>query len=116
MCKSWGGHQGSVDMVEALATRRAVVFAQELCLQAMEVEGDSLKVIQAIVATKPLKTLFGNVIANIHCLVANFKCSFCHIKREGDKLAHALAHRAVVSVDFDMWLEDLPCDLEDVFQ
>ena len=37
-------------------------------------------------------------------------------EREGNKLAHALAHRAVVSVDFDVWLEDLPRDLEDVFQ
>ena len=45
-------------MVEALAARRAVVYAQELCLQAVEVEGDSLKVIQALVAAKPSRTLF----------------------------------------------------------
>nr|POE97230.1 hypothetical protein CFP56_60335 [Quercus suber] len=90
--------------VEALATQRAVVFAQELCLQAVEVEGDSLKVIQALVAAKPSRTLFGNVIADIHSLVANFNCSFCHVKREGSKLAHALARRAVVFVDFDVWV------------
>ena len=52
----------------------------------------------------------------LHSLVSNVNCSFCHVKREGNKLAHALAHRAVVSVDFDVWLEDLPRDLEDVFQ
>ena len=66
----------SVDMVEALASRRAVVFPQELCLQSVEVEGDSLRVIQALVAAKPSRTLFGNVIADIHCLVSHLSCSF----------------------------------------
>ena len=103
-------------MVEALAARRAVVFAQELCLQAVEVEGDSLKVIQALLAAKPSRTLFGNVITDIHCLVASFNYIFFHVKREGNKLAHALAHRAVLSANLDVWLEDLYRDLEDVFQ
>ena len=82
-------YPGSVDTVEALAARRAVVFAQELCLQAVEVEGDSLKVIQALVAAKPSRTLFGNVITDIHCLVASFNYIFFHVKREGNKLAYA---------------------------
>ena len=30
-------------------------------------------------------------------------------------LTHALARRAVSSADFDVWVEDLPSDLEDVF-
>ena len=103
-------------MVEALAARRAVVFAKELCLQSVEVEGDSLCVIQALVAAKSSRTMFGNVIADIHCLVSNINCSFSHVKREGNKLAHAFARRVVASADFDMWLEDLPRDLKDVFQ
>ena len=41
---------------------------------------------------------------------SNVDCSFCHVKREGNKLDHALARRAVASVDFDVWLEDLPRD------
>ena len=40
------------------------------------------------------------VSMTLHSLVSNVNCSFCHVKREGNKLAHALAHRAVVSVDF----------------
>ena len=81
----------------------------------MVVEGDSLRVIQAIVAARPSKTMFGHVIAEIHNLVSNVNCSFCHVKREGNTLVHALACRAVAFVDFDVWLEDLPHDLEDVF-
>ena len=81
----------------------------------MVVEGDSLRVIQAIIAARPSRTMFGNVIADIHSLVSNVSCSFCHFKREGNKLVHALTRRAVAFVNFDVWLEDLPRDLEDVF-
>ena len=42
-------------------------------------------------------------------------CSFQHVKREGNKLAHALVRRAVVCVDIDVWVEELPMDLDDVF-
>ena len=82
----------------------------------MEVKGDSLRVIQALGAAKPSRTLFGNIITDIHRLVSHFNCSFYYVKREGNKLAHALIRRAIVSVDLDVWLEDLSRDLEDVFQ
>jgi len=82
----------------------------------VEVEGDSLRVIQALGAAKPSRTLFGNIITDIHRLVSYFNCSFCHVKREDNKLAHTLACRAIVSADLDVWLEDLSHDLDDVFQ
>ena len=34
----------------------------------------------------------------------------------GNNLAHSLARRAVLTADTDVWLEDLPQDLDDVFQ
>ncbi|XP_030959057.1 uncharacterized protein LOC115981006 [Quercus lobata] len=36
--------------------------------------------------------------------------------RRGNKLAHSLAKRAVLAADTDVWLEELPQDLIDVFQ
>ena len=68
----------------------------------MVVEGDSLRVIQAIVAAKPSRTMFRNVIADIHCIVSNVNCNFCHVKKEGNKLAHALVRRVVASANFDV--------------
>ena len=59
-------HPSSMDVVEALAASRAIVFAKELCLQSMVVEGDSLRVIQAIIAARPSRTMFGNVVVDIH--------------------------------------------------
>ena len=43
-------------------------------------------------------------------------CKFQHVKREGNRLAHALVRRAVLSADTDVWVESLPSNLEDVFQ
>ena len=34
----------------------------------------------------------------------------------GNKLAHALARRTVITADFDVWVEELPNDLVDVFR
>ena len=70
----------------------------------MVVEGDSLRVIQALVDARPSRSMFGHVIADIHSLISNVECSFCHVKKEGNKLAHAFAHRAVASADFGVWL------------
>ena len=43
-------------------------------------------------------------------------CQFQHVRREGNKLAHALAGRAVSFVDTNVWVEYLPSDLNVVFQ
>ena len=43
------------------------------------------------------------------------QCSFKHIKRDENKLAHALARRAILVADTDVWLENLPPNLDDVF-
>ena len=61
--------------------------------------------------------MFGHVIKEIQGSCSSFtRISFQHVKREGNKLAHALARRVVVSADIDVWVEELPIDLEDVFQ
>ena len=52
----------SVEMAEALAVRRAVVFAQELSLTNVIIEGDCLRVIHALVDSGRCKTLFSQVI------------------------------------------------------
>ena len=103
-------------MVEALAASRAINFAKELCIHQMVVEGDSLQVIKVINDSRPSWTMFGHVIAEVQILSSTICCSFNHVRREGNKPAHALARRAILSTDFDVWLEDLSRDLDDVFQ
>ena len=80
-------------------------------------EGDCLRVVQALKALDRCKTLYGNVIEDTHSQGVTLQhCQFQHVRRDGNKLAHALARRAVLSTDIDVWVEELPSNLEDVFQ
>ena len=107
----------SVDVAETLACRRAVVFARELSLFSIIVEGDNMRIVQATSNKRENLTLFGHVIKEIHDSCSSFtKISFQHVRRDGNKLAHALARRAILSADTVVWVEELPTDLEDVFQ
>ena len=105
-----------METTEALAALRTVVFAKELSVFKVVVEGDCLKVVQALKARERCTTLYGTVIEDARNQGASMQaCHFQHVRREGNKLAHALARRVVSSVDFDLWVEELPSDLEDVF-
>ena len=42
-------------------------------------------------------------------------CLFQHVQHEGNRLAHCLAKKAILSADTDVWVESLPEDVEDVF-
>ena len=105
----------SVEQAEAQAASRAVTLAKELCLSQMVFKGDCQKVITAINSTGACHTLFGHIIEEIRCLSSTLVTScFVHTRREGDKIAHALARRAVLTANIDVWVEELPGDLDDV--
>ena len=41
-----------------------------------------------------------------------YKVDFSHIKRQDNRSAHLLAKHALGIVDFEIWMEDSPCFLE----
>ena len=43
-------------------------------------------------------------------------CRFQHVRREGNRLAHSLAKKAVLSADTKVWVEALTKEVVDVFQ
>ena len=105
-----------VETTEVLVALRVVMFAKEMSVFKVVLEGDCLKVVQALKARKCCNTLYGTVIEDARNEGASMQaCHFQHVRREGNKLGHALARRAVSSIDFDVRVEDLPSDLEDVF-
>ena len=107
----------SVELAEAMAARRALLFAKELSLFDVEIEGDCSRVLAALIMARSCSTLFGHVIDECKSLGASLRsCKFNHVRREGNRLAHALARRAIISVDTDVWVESLPSDLDNVFQ
>ena len=106
----------SVELAEAMAARWALLFAKELSLFDVEIEGDCSRVLAALNMARSCSTLFGHVIDECKSLGASLRsCKFNHVRREGNRLAHALARRAVISADMDVWVESLPSDLDSVF-
>ena len=91
-----------------------MTLARELCLSQLIFEGDCLRVVTAINSTEACHTLFGHIIDEIRCLSSFLGSCFVHTCREGNNLVHALAKRAVLTVNTDVWVEELPYDLEDV--
>ena len=70
----------SVELAEAQAARRAVVFAKELSLFNVEIEGDCSQVIKALTDPRRCITLFGHVIDKSRSLGATLQYfKFQHI-------------------------------------
>jgi len=55
-----------VEATEALAACQVIVFAKELCIFKVVVEGDCLRVVQALKAKERCNTLYGNIIEEAH--------------------------------------------------
>ena len=83
----------------------------------MQIEGDCLRVIQALQDSDHYFTLFGHIIEKTKRLGSFLRrCQFQHVRRNGNLLAHSLARRVALAANTNVWVEDLPIDLEVVFQ
>ena len=88
-----------------------------MCFFREQVKGDSLVVIQALTSQARCNTLYGHVVEDTRRLGATLQsCQFQHVRRKGNKLAHALAGRVVSFVDTNVWVEYLLSDLNVIFQ
>ncbi|KAL0007215.1 hypothetical protein SO802_008717 [Lithocarpus litseifolius] len=89
----------SVEMVKVLAARSALGLAQELCLNKVQLEGDS-----DINQLEGARTSsYGHIIMDINQLSYAFQClSFCHTRRPGNKVVHKLARSACLFSPFQV--------------
>ena len=91
-------YPGSVEVLEALAARRAARFAVELGLSGSEFEGDSKVVWTALRSADGALSSIGETIKDTMSIVGSFRIfSFSHTRRQGNCVVHALAKRAIVS-------------------
>ena len=98
-----------LDIVESMATGRAISFAYELSIKPLILEGDSEAVINTFNSTEGSLSSFGHIITLAKStLVTNICISFSYIRKLGNKLAHNLTkHVRCLSV----WLENAPLHL-----
>ena len=105
----------SSDIVEAMAAARALVFAQELGIDAFVLEGDSEVVINTLRSKEASFSSFGHLLESPKSMLVSSNCiTFSHVCRSGNKIAHNLARHARNVRDLSMWAEDVPPHLADV--
>ena len=84
----------SVEMVEVVAARRALMFVMELGFNKVEVEGDSESVVNAILGDYMDNSYMGHVLKDIKFMFSSFSfISIKHTHKEGNCVAHKLARR-----------------------
>ena len=106
----------SVEMVEVLAARSALVLAKELCLKQVQLEGDLEIIINALSNGGRDSSSFGHILLDIKLLTPAFQgVSFCHSRRKAKKVAHCLARSACKFSPFQVWMEELPLEVESVY-
>ncbi|XP_030970311.1 uncharacterized protein LOC115990640 [Quercus lobata] len=106
----------SVETVEVLAARSAICLAKDLNFSKVIFEGDSEIIIKAINKGDLLSSSFGHILNDINLLSKSFqRVSFCHTRRLGNRVAHGLARMACNFSDYQVWMEDVPPDLYDVY-
>nr|POE67813.1 putative ribonuclease h protein [Quercus suber] len=106
----------SVEMVEVLAARSALSLAKELCLNKVQLEGDSEVIVNALSRGGMDSSSFGHIVKDINILSSDFLCvSFSHSRRLGNKLAHCLARSACNFAPFQVWMEEIPPEFVSVY-
>ncbi|XP_065630291.1 uncharacterized protein LOC136067860 [Quercus suber] len=100
----------SVEIVEVLAARRALIFAKELGFDHVILEGDSEIAIRAMNSEDYSAAPFGHIISDIKALSSHFRSVvFHHTRRLGNKVAHRLAQAACnFSSSLCTWIKDVP--------
>ena len=85
----------TVEVLEAMAARRAMLFMEELGLRHAIFEGDSELVVKALVGHCLDRSSIGHIIKDCKSLRGLFQtCSFSHVRRQGNGVAHALVRKA----------------------
>ena len=106
----------SIEMVEVLAARSALVLAKELCLNQVLLEGDSEIIINALSNGGRDSSSYGHILLDIKLLTPAFMgVSFCHSRRQANKVAHRLARSACNFPPHQVWMEELPLEAVSVY-
>ena len=104
----------SIEMVEVLAARQALFFAQELGFDSLVLEGASELVFSAINGDGMLLSELEHILQDIKLLSSSQRnVSFRHARRQGNCIAHKLASKEICN-PFLVWMEVVPPNIFDV--
>ena len=98
---------------EAKAVELGLMFARDLSIQDFTFESDSLTLINAVQDLSPPPSSVAALVFSSVALSHSFRCvDFSHVGHNGNRLAHLLAKHALGIADLFVWVEEIPCFLE----
>ncbi|XP_058216664.1 uncharacterized protein LOC131327525 [Rhododendron vialii] len=101
------GHLMEPVIIEAMAARESLIFAQELGMQKVHIEGDSQQVVDMIQRIGDFITSVGVLIVNLNRLKQEFVEMQASFVRRGDNsVAHAVAKNVVRGSRVCSWNPD----------
>jgi len=94
--------------LEALACRRAILFALEIGLQDVVFEGDLEVIINHLKVDQPCLTAFGHIIEEAQALSTKLRqASYSHTRNKGNNVVDKLAKLAKNLYEPQAWMEDI---------
>lgn len=95
-------------IVKAMGFRLALQMAIDWNFSQVMVEGDALQVIQALTRSKTYVDC-DSIVLDCIKLASHFQlCSFTHVFRECNRVAHSVAKHSLLEVRKESWREDFP--------
>ncbi|KAI4995184.1 hypothetical protein ZWY2020_035087 [Hordeum vulgare] len=86
------------ELAEAMAARRALEVSRDNGFRCISMASDCLTLIQRIRSSSMDRSLVGSVVGDIKRLASEFDiCSFKHVGRSSNVMAHVLARRSMLS-------------------
>ncbi|KAL0011877.1 hypothetical protein SO802_006985, partial [Lithocarpus litseifolius] len=99
---------GAVE-AEAMAYETGLIFAKDIGIQEVVIEGDSLIIHRALSDESKSPSSVSAIVQGMQELGEDFrKIEFSHVRRQGNKVAHLLAKHAIDVSDFIAWIEETP--------
>lgn len=89
-----------------------MIFMEVLGLGHAIFKGDSEIVVKAFVGVCLVRSSIGHIVKDCKSLMSLFQtCTFSHVRRQSNGVAHALAQRARNSSPLFVWMESIPPDI-----
>lgn len=92
--------------VEAVGVFYAASFCQEIGIQDLVLEGDTLLVVKAVSSTEVDRTRFGHIVADTYRVLkspSRWQC--CYVSRDANIVAHKLANVAKHHFIDKVWMK-----------
>ena len=106
----------SPEIVEAMATTRAIYFAQGLGFTSFILEGDSANIIKALQSDDESFSPYDHILSSAKSMVvAGSSIKYSHAGRTSNTAAHNLAKHARHVRGFSVWTENAPPHPDYVF-